>query len=86
MRPASGSTRRSEASPSAARSASGSARSPSSTASRRRAPTADDDAAYFDGGLTLGFGLDAQLDVRAGVGLTDASADWLFGLGFARRW
>ena len=41
----------------------------------------DDDAAYFDGGLTLGFGLDAQLDVRAGVGLTDASADWLFGLG-----
>ena len=46
----------------------------------------DDDAAYFDGGLTIGFGLDAQLDVRAGVGLTDASADWLFGLGFARRW
>ena len=46
----------------------------------------DDDAAYFDGGLTLAFGLDAQLDVRAGVGLTDASADWLFGLGFARRW
>lgn len=46
----------------------------------------DDDAAYFDGGLTFGFGLDAQLDVRAGVGLTDASADWLFGLGFARRW
>ena len=46
----------------------------------------DDDAAYFDGGLTLAFGLDTQLDVRAGVGLTDASADWLFGLGFARRW
>jgi hypothetical protein len=46
----------------------------------------DDDAAYFDGGLTLALGMDAQLDVRAGIGLTDASADWLFGLGFARRW
>lgn len=46
----------------------------------------EDDAAVFDGGLTLGFGPDAQLDVRAGVGLTDVAPDWLFGLGFARRW
>jgi hypothetical protein len=45
-----------------------------------------DDVAVFDGGLTLGFGPDAQLDVRAGVGLTDVAPDWLFGLGFARRW
>jgi len=45
-----------------------------------------DDAAYVDGGFTLGLGPDAQLDIRAGAGLTDASADWLFGLGFARRW
>ena len=35
---------------------------------------------------SLGFGPDAQLDVRAGAGLTDAASDWLFGLGFARRW
>ncbi|HJR54832.1 MAG TPA: transporter [Gemmatimonadota bacterium] len=46
----------------------------------------DDDAAYLDGGLTLAFGPDAQLDARAGAGLTDAAADWFFGLGFARRW
>jgi hypothetical protein len=46
----------------------------------------DDDAAWLDGGLTLGFGPDAQLDIRAGAGLTDAASDWLFGLGFARRW
>ncbi|MGH7566367.1 MAG: transporter [Gemmatimonadota bacterium] len=46
----------------------------------------DDDAAWLDGGLTLAFGPDAQLDVRAGAGLTDAASDWLFGLGFARRW
>jgi len=45
-----------------------------------------DDAAHADGGLTLALGPGAQLDVRAGVGLTDAAADWLFGLGFARRW
>jgi hypothetical protein len=45
----------------------------------------DDDAAYLDGGFTLGFGSDAQLDARAGAGLTDAAADWFFGLGFARR-
>jgi hypothetical protein len=45
-----------------------------------------DDAAYADGGLTLALGPDAQLDARAGAGLTDASADWLFGIGFARRW
>lgn len=44
-----------------------------------------DDAAWVDGGLTLGFGADAQLDVRAGAGLTSAASDWLFGLGFARR-
>jgi hypothetical protein len=44
-----------------------------------------DDAAYVDGGLTLAFGLDAQLDARAGAGLTDAAADWFFGIGFARR-
>lgn len=46
----------------------------------------DDDAAYLDGGLTLAFGPDAQLDARAGAGLTDSAADWFFGLGFARRW
>ncbi|HYO46590.1 MAG TPA: transporter [Gemmatimonadota bacterium] len=45
-----------------------------------------DDAVHADGGLTLALGPDAQLDVRAGVGLTDAASDWLFGLGFARRW
>lgn len=50
------------------------------------AAPAEDDVAVFDGGLTLGFGPDAQLDVRAGVGLTDVAPDWLFGLGFARRW
>ena len=45
----------------------------------------DDDAAYLDGGFTLAFGPDAQLDARAGAGLTDVAADWFFGLGFARR-
>jgi hypothetical protein len=45
-----------------------------------------DDAAWVDGGFTLGFGADAQLDIRAGAGITDAASDWLFGLGFARRW
>jgi hypothetical protein len=45
-----------------------------------------EDAVHADGGLTLALGPDAQLDVRAGVGLTDAAADWLFGLGLARRW
>ena len=45
----------------------------------------DDDAAYLDGGFTLAFGTDAQLDARAGAGLTDAAADWFFGIGFARR-
>lgn len=45
-----------------------------------------DDAAVIDGGLTLALGPDAQLDVRAGAGLTDAAPDWLFGLGFAHRW
>lgn len=45
-----------------------------------------DDAAWVDGGFTLGFGHDAQFDVRAGAGITDAASDWLFGLGFARRW
>ena len=45
----------------------------------------DDDAAFIDGGLTLAFGPDAQLDARAGAGLSDAAADWFFGLGFARR-
>lgn len=45
----------------------------------------DDDAAYLDGGITLAFGPDAQLDARAGAGLTDVAADWFFGLGFARR-
>lgn len=44
------------------------------------------DEAYFDGGFTFALGPDAQLDLRAGAGLTDDSADWLFGLGFARRW
>jgi hypothetical protein len=54
-----------------------------------RAPAgagSDADAAYVDGGLTLAFGPDAQLDARAGAGLTDAAADWFFGLGLARRW
>ena len=46
----------------------------------------DEDAAYLDGGFTLAFGPDAQLDARAGGGLTDVAADWFFGLGFARRW
>ena len=46
----------------------------------------DEDEAYLDGGLTLAFGPDAQLDARAGAGLTDAAADWFFGIGFARRW
>ena len=46
----------------------------------------DADAAWLDGGLTLGLGPDAQLDVREGAGLTEAASDWLFGLGFARRW
>ena len=46
----------------------------------------DEDAGYLDGGLTLAFGPDAQLDARAGAGLTDAAADWFFGIGFARRW
>jgi hypothetical protein len=52
------------------------------------APAAPDQdaAAVFDGGLTLAFGPDAQLDIRAGAGLTDVAPDWLFGLGFARRW
>lgn len=45
----------------------------------------NDGAAYVDGGLTLAFGPDAQLDARAGAGLTDVAADWFFGLGFARR-
>ena len=45
-----------------------------------------DDAAHADGGFTFAIGPEVQLDVRAGVGLTDAAADWLFGLGFARRW
>ena len=45
-----------------------------------------DDAAVVDGGLTLALGPNAQLDVRAGAGLTDAAPDWLFGLGFAHRW
>ena len=45
----------------------------------------DDDAAYLDGGLTLAFGPDSQLDARAGAGLTATAADWFFGLGFARR-
>ena len=45
-----------------------------------------DDAAVLDGGLTFALGPEAQLDVRAGAGLTDAAPDWLFGLGFARRW
>lgn len=45
----------------------------------------DDDAVYLDGGLTLAFGPDAQLDARAGAGLTEVAADWFFGLGFARR-
>ena len=49
------------------------------------APAGADDA-YVDGGLTLGLGPDAQLDIRTGAGLTDASADWILGLGFARRW
>lgn len=44
------------------------------------------DESYLDGGFTFALGPDAQLDVRAGAGLTDDSADWLFGLGFARRW
>ena len=46
----------------------------------------EDDSAVFDGGVTLALGPDAQLDARAGVGLTDAAPDWLFGVGFARRW
>lgn len=46
----------------------------------------EDDAAVFDGGLTLSLGPDAQLDARAGVGLSDVAPDWLFGVGFARRW
>jgi hypothetical protein len=45
----------------------------------------DDDASYLDGGLTLTFGPDAQLDARAGAGLTEVAADWFFGIGFARR-
>jgi hypothetical protein len=44
------------------------------------------DAAYVDGGLTLGLGPDAQLDLRVGSGVTDTAADWFLGLGFARRW
>jgi len=28
---------------------------------------------------------DAQLDARAGAGLTEVAADWFFGIGFARR-
>ena len=45
----------------------------------------DDDEAYMDGGFTLAFGPDAQLDARAGAGLTEVAADWFFGIGFARR-
>lgn len=45
----------------------------------------DEDAAYLDGGFTIGFGPDAQFDARVGVGLTEVAADWFFGIGFARR-
>jgi hypothetical protein len=44
------------------------------------------DESYLDGGFTFALGPEAQVDLRGGAGLTDDSADWLFGLGFARRW
>jgi hypothetical protein len=44
------------------------------------------DAAYVDGGLGFALGGGATLDLRAGVGLTEAASDWLFGLELTQGW
>ena len=41
---------------------------------------------YYDGGVTYLITPNFQLDWRAGVGLTEASADFFTGTGFAVRW
>ncbi|MBN2291878.1 MAG: transporter [Pirellulales bacterium] len=41
---------------------------------------------YYDGGITYLFTPNFQWDWRAGVGLTEASADFFTGTGFAVRW
>ena len=44
------------------------------------------DAAWtFNGGVTLGFGSDMQLDLEAGRGLTADAPDWFIGVGVAVR-
>ncbi len=51
-------------------------------------PTSADTACvehYADGGLTFQFTPDLQLDVRAGVGLNDAAADYFVGTGLSVR-
>ena len=40
---------------------------------------------FFNGGFTFLVNNDLQLDVRAGVGLSDASDDYFVGSGFAKR-
>ena len=44
------------------------------------------DTYFFDAGLGFLFGLDLQLDARAGVGLNSDSADWFAGIGLSKRW
>jgi hypothetical protein len=41
---------------------------------------------YYDGGVTFLITPNFQLDWRAGVGLTEASADFFTGTGFSVRW
>ena len=40
---------------------------------------------YLDGGFTFSVSYDLQLDVRAGIGLSDASDDYFVGTGLVRR-
>jgi len=44
------------------------------------------DAAYAIGGLSVALSEGAAVDVRVGVGLTEASSDWLFGLELMQGW
>lgn len=50
------------------------------------APEDDQNAGYFDAGLTLLLSNDFQLDVSGGIGLTDAAQDFFVGFGASRRW
>jgi hypothetical protein len=41
---------------------------------------------YFNGGITVLFGLDVQWDIRAGVGLDEAADDFFVGSGLSMRY